>query len=271
MKDGTLAKVDGGYAVRFERRLRQPPELVWRALTEASELRHWFPSEIRGARERGAELQFVFPGENELPIEKGKVLEFDPPRIFAFTWGDETLRFELKPEGGGTLMLFSATFAERTKAPRDAAGWHGCLDALQARLDGQPRPQMSQDDWSATYERYVAAMGLGDFPSFMKKPRGRALAPRGLEGQVFEGEGGSQVVLWVATEDVRTPDELHDDEHLIVLEGSYSFRINEQNVEVKAGQEFQIPTGARFAAHYAPGTRTVHLYANPTVKHASQA
>ena len=268
MKLGTLDKADGRHVLRFERRLRHSPELVWRALTEADELVHWFPSEIRGRRERGAELEFVFPGENEFPIEKGTILELDPPRLFVFTWGDETLRWELRPDGAGTLLVFTASFAERAKAPRDASGWHGCLDALEARLDGRAPAPMSEAEWSSRYDAYVAAMGLGDFPGFVKQPGGRAAAPRGLEGHIFDGAGGTQIVLWVATEEVRTAEELHADEHLIVLEGSYSFRINEQDVTVKAGQEFQIPPGARFAARYAPGTRTVHLYASPTVQRA---
>ena len=58
---GTLHHAGTRHTLRFERRLAHSPEKVWRALTEASELAHWFPAEIHGPREQGSALRFVFP------------------------------------------------------------------------------------------------------------------------------------------------------------------------------------------------------------------
>jgi uncharacterized protein YndB with AHSA1/START domain len=33
-------------AVRLERQLSEPPEVVWRALTDRGELRSWFPCDV---------------------------------------------------------------------------------------------------------------------------------------------------------------------------------------------------------------------------------
>ena len=50
--------------------------------------------------------------------------------------GDETLRLELAPSGAGCVLTLINRFDEIGKAARDAAGWHACLDALEASLAG---------------------------------------------------------------------------------------------------------------------------------------
>ena len=71
------AQPPDGPTLRLERRYDQPVERVWRALTEPDELRRWFPGEL-------------------------EVSHSDPPRVLIGGWqGDGTLRFELRPDGGG--------------------------------------------------------------------------------------------------------------------------------------------------------------------------
>jgi uncharacterized protein YndB with AHSA1/START domain len=111
--------------VRFERRLRHPPEKVWRALTEPGELAAWFPARVEGKREKGAPLRFVFDGE---PDAEGRMTEWDPPRLLAYRMGDEELRWELSPlPGDGCLLVFTARVA-RSSAPANENG------AITARL-----------------------------------------------------------------------------------------------------------------------------------------
>ena len=43
------------------------------------------------------------------------------------------LRFELEPDGSGSVLTLTVTFPEYGKAARDAAGWHVCLEQLGAR------------------------------------------------------------------------------------------------------------------------------------------
>lgn len=177
---GTLeARVDGTYVLRFERRLAHPPEKVWRALTEPDQLRQWFPTDIEGERKLGAKLLFVFrddaPRAEDMPelLEhdpedlEGEFTEFDPPRVLAYTWGDEDLRWELEPTGDGCLLALTHSFDERSgiphpagprkKAARNAAGWDVCLASLETLLDGGSRDDDGSRDqpWERLYDRYV--------------------------------------------------------------------------------------------------------------------
>ena len=65
------------------------------------------------------------------------MVEFSPPSVMELRWeGDETLRLEVAPGSGCVLTLINR-FDEIGKAARDAAGWHACLDALEAWLAGE--------------------------------------------------------------------------------------------------------------------------------------
>jgi uncharacterized protein YndB with AHSA1/START domain len=173
---GTLeVRDDGRFTLRFERTLGHPPERVWGALTEPKQLREWFPTDIEGERKLGAKIRFAFredapkaEGDMHELLEHdpedldGQFTEFDPPRLLAYTWGDEDLRWELEPSGEGSLLTFTHTFDERSGVPhpagprmraaRDASGWEVCLDTLEALLGGTEPP--AEDKWEGLYERY---------------------------------------------------------------------------------------------------------------------
>ncbi len=148
--------------LRFERRLAHPVARVWRAITEPDELEHWFPSQVRGEIRAAGELSFHF---EHMPLDApsnmtGRVTDLDPPRVFAFYWGEDHLRFELEPQPDGCLLRLTVALDARDKAARDAAGWHQCLDGLERRLSGSApdRPQ-APDAWRERYEQY-ARQGL---------------------------------------------------------------------------------------------------------------
>ena len=137
-------------AVRLERVLADPPAVVWRALTEREQLRSWFPCDVivRGGRwEIGAEITFPFRDPKH-GTRTGVVLEVDEPHALAFTWGDDTLRFALSPEGEGTRLVLIDELPPDSAA-RNAAGWEQCLDRL---VGLEPAA-----DWQARFERYAAA------------------------------------------------------------------------------------------------------------------
>ena len=73
----------------------------------------------------------------------GRVVELDPPKVFAFLWGKDLLRLELAPEGDGTRLTLIQTL-EADEAARNAAGWHVCLDKLAGE----------DTDWEPLYEEY---------------------------------------------------------------------------------------------------------------------
>ena len=94
------------------------------------------------------------------PID-GQMLRNEPPKVLEFRWGnDETLRFDLQPDGEATLLTFVNTFDELGKAARDAVGWHTCLDVLAYHLDGQTPPWTIGERWRQVHARYVATLGL---------------------------------------------------------------------------------------------------------------
>ncbi|MGH2849430.1 MAG: SRPBCC domain-containing protein, partial [Solirubrobacteraceae bacterium] len=91
------------------------------------------------------------------------------PRLLEYTWGGDTLRFELQPDGDGTVLTFTDTFNEYGKAARDGAGWHLCLEHLEHALDGTPPPGPPQERWSELHPGYVerfppeaSALGVPD-------------------------------------------------------------------------------------------------------------
>src|SRR4051794_35981912 len=136
MKDGELLEVDGRYELRFTRRLSHPVSKVWQAITTPSGLAAWFPFDVVGEREAGAALRFEFR-KGEGPPFTGSMVEFSPESVMEVRWeGDETLRLELSGFEGGCALTLINRFDELGKAARDGAGWHTCLDALEASLAG---------------------------------------------------------------------------------------------------------------------------------------
>jgi uncharacterized protein YndB with AHSA1/START domain len=176
---GTLHHEGNLHTLRFVRRLAHGPEQVWRALTENSELTHWFPATIEGERRAGARLRFVFhpPGgtgatagasggdatgagaESESTAVEGEMRVCDPPRTLEYSWGDEVLRWELRAEEPGTLLVFTHTFEEESKAARDASGWDVSLDALVRSLAGESPVPFTMERFDALFEKYAGRFG----------------------------------------------------------------------------------------------------------------
>jgi uncharacterized protein YndB with AHSA1/START domain len=153
MTDAQLLNDRERPALRFERRLPDPPDVVWQALTEREQLRSWFPCDVivsGGRWEVGASITFVFRPELHMDMTlTGEVLEVDEPNVLAFTWGEDSLRFELSADGDGTRLVLIDELPPDAAA-RNAAGWEQCLD----RLAGiEPAP----DSWQPRFEHYAAA------------------------------------------------------------------------------------------------------------------
>jgi len=141
---------DGRLILHFERRLAHPPERVWRAITEPDQLEKWFPAAVEMDFATGGKMRFTFR-EKDVDSPDGRITELDPPRVFAFDWGEENLRFELLPDRDGCLLVFTNTLDDRSKLARVGAGWHLCLDVLEANLDGLRLPWEPDERWSQLY------------------------------------------------------------------------------------------------------------------------
>ena len=97
----SLQTRDGRSVLRMERWLGHAPEKVWRAVTEPGRLADWFPEKITPELRVGGAVAYE-SGEN------GAVTDLDPPRLIAYTWGADHLRWELEP--GGILKPFARSF-----------------------------------------------------------------------------------------------------------------------------------------------------------------
>jgi uncharacterized protein YndB with AHSA1/START domain len=188
---------EGRAVLRFERRLAHPPEKVWRAVTEPAELAHWFPARVEMDLRPGAPVHFV-EEDPDIGESSGEVVEVDPPKVFAFRWGGDLLRFELVPDGAGCRLLFSHalsggdTWGDERFAAQHAAGWDACLELLLvwlagASADRKPTDDGSMADWFARNEEYIEEFGLA-------------------EGEVVEDADGS--VLRFERVVIQTPDEV---------------------------------------------------------------
>ena len=165
---GTLIHIDSKPALRFERRYEHPVERVWRAISDPAEMASWFPSNVEGKRAVGADLTFVDEAQraaareageptcDESAMFHGRIVAYDPPKVFSFTWGSELLRFELLPDGHATVLVFTQILSHQSVAARNGSGWHMCLGNLDALL-GAGVPE--RDDWNDVYHDYLERMG----------------------------------------------------------------------------------------------------------------
>ena len=130
MIDGTQTTVDGRPALRFERRLAHPVERVWRAVSEPAELERWFVATVPWTPRAGESF--------EAYGQTARVTACEPPRELAWTWGDESYRFDLRPDGDGCLLVFTHVFDPRMgPAEQHAAGWRAYLRRLETHLAGR--------------------------------------------------------------------------------------------------------------------------------------
>jgi len=149
MSEATLLKAGTRPVLRFERHLNQPVATVWRAVTDPDEMRSWFPTRIVIAEWKvGAELTHYFDAHAIDPLP-GNVLEWDPPRRVRFTWGEDTITFELTgANDGGTIFVLTEELSAN-HAARNAAGWESCLDRLQFGSE--------KEEWRPRFDRYVVS------------------------------------------------------------------------------------------------------------------
>lgn len=104
--------------LQYECELPQPPEQVWRALTEPELLAAWLmPNDFRA--ERGARFQFAPDDALHGPIEC-EVLRIEPPKLLRFSWREQdsqeesVVSFQLRRSaaGGTHLSLTHARWAQ---------------------------------------------------------------------------------------------------------------------------------------------------------------
>lgn len=153
--------------VRLERLLPGPIELVWSYLVESDKRATWLASgEIEPRIGGKVELNFLhanLSSEKQVPeryksLEKGhcvrgQVTKWDPPRLLAHSWGEDSeVTYELAPRGEKALLTIThRRLGDRNMMISAAAGWDAHVGILSDTLEGRaPR-----GFWS-THERLAA-------------------------------------------------------------------------------------------------------------------
>ena len=148
MSESVLQKAGPRPVIRLERRLARPVDAVWRAVTDTSEMKSWFPTRIEIDEWKvGAEMTHHFDEHNIDPLP-GRVLEWDPPRRVGFTWGEDSITFELTADGADATVFVLTEELSANAAARNAAGWDACLDRLASGAEA--------DTWQSRFDRYSA-------------------------------------------------------------------------------------------------------------------
>ena len=161
--DGTVGRTnDGRYVIDFERRLDHPVERVWAALTRPDELIAWWGDANVELSEGGYfNVRWLNTDDEGNSAEmQATIAKLVPERLLVLD-GDMhgRLRWELTPDGEGTLLSFRSTVELEpeflTKVP---AGWHFHLDALAEHLEGGSKDLVDIPGWEPIHAAYEAKL-----------------------------------------------------------------------------------------------------------------
>jgi uncharacterized protein YndB with AHSA1/START domain len=142
--DGVIRRTGDTYEIAFRRRLAKPLEKVWAALTVPERLADWLAAAtIEPSLRIGARFALHF-AEGDYRMA-GEIVEFDPPRLIAWTWPipdrlgapmPGIVRFELAPDGDGCVLTLINTGLVKPDLENVAGGWHTHLEGLPRAADG---------------------------------------------------------------------------------------------------------------------------------------
>jgi uncharacterized protein YndB with AHSA1/START domain len=140
---------------------------VWAALTRADQLRIWGP--VSSSRDlvstgpvRLTDLGVAAPSTTQAFVRQAIA-----PRLLVLDWGPDTLRWEITAVPVGSRLTLRHRFADRSQAASYAAGWHLCLQALAAFLDGHPLPSVVGENalehgYRELHDGYARLLGITD-------------------------------------------------------------------------------------------------------------
>jgi uncharacterized protein YndB with AHSA1/START domain len=159
--DGTVERADDGrYVISFERHLPHPVARVWDALTRPDELIGWWGDADVELEEGGRfNVRWLNTDDEGRTAEiHATIAKLEPEHLLVLE-GDihGRLRWELTPDGDGTLLSFRSTTAlEPEYVSKVPAGWHFHLDALADHLAGRSTDLVDIDArWEPIHELYV--------------------------------------------------------------------------------------------------------------------
>lgn len=139
---GSLDKTADGNIITFSRTFASPPETVWEAITTSEGLTAWLAETAEIDARPGGSVKFEFDENNTVT---GEITQFDPFSHFAHTWiinGEvpSAVRWELVPEGTGTVVTLIHTKLPDEMAAGYTPGWHVYMARLEAVLADEKVP-----------------------------------------------------------------------------------------------------------------------------------
>lgn len=154
--------------LKIQRLLPGPVERIWAYLTESDMRRQWLAA---GEMEMkvGTDVELVWrndelgsPAGQRPPGYSGehrmqcRILEVDPPRKLAISWGSSSdVSFELEPKGARVLLtVIHRRLPDRATMLNVSAGWHAHLDVLVACTTTQAPEQSFWESWSRLKQEY---------------------------------------------------------------------------------------------------------------------
>jgi uncharacterized protein YndB with AHSA1/START domain len=134
-------------AIELNTEIQAPPEAVFRALVEADELVHWFPSRAESDPRPGGVFAYRFDfGDPEKDhLSEGRYRDVVANERVSYPWkapeGPTEVEFRLRPSNGATeLELTHSGWGEGAEWEQSQEnhrqGWSFFLDNLKAYLEG---------------------------------------------------------------------------------------------------------------------------------------
>ena len=132
--NNSLATINEEYCIDIEREYAFPVDRVWAAISTGEGISAWMKYEATLERRIGGRIFVDFKSEVNL---EGVVCEWEPERVFAYTWGLSVVRWVLEPSEGGTRLRFTNSHVTPDILMGFAAGWHAFIDHLGPYLAGK--------------------------------------------------------------------------------------------------------------------------------------
>lgn len=105
---------------------------------------------------------------------------------------------------------------------------------------------------------------MNEYPEFMRSSANAVASHQkseGVEGFVFDGIEGSQVIIFQCAKNGISKEHVHDfDEYFVVLQGEYTLGIEGKTIKLTGGQEYFIPQGTPHDGAFIAGTRTINAF-----------
>ena len=111
---------------------------------------------------------------------------------------------------------------------------------------------------------------MNSFPEFMKKPVDAVAGSpsQALQGFLFQGQEGVQIVFWETAEGGVQPEHAHDFwEYALVVEGCWEGLVGGKEVRLRAGDECVIPPGTLHSGRYGAGYRAIDAFSSTRFKY----